>query len=380
MYDTDYGNLPSPNHSKTGYSFSGWFIGDSKITAQTIVKTAANHELVAHWAPRQYSVTYDANGGRVPSNSSMSVTFDASYGNLATPIRTGYTFVGWKLGDEIISRDTVVATPQDHTLVAEWTINQYSVTFDANGGEGGTSATMDYGTEIVAPTVIREGCTIEGWSPAVPVTVPASNSTYVAKWKVWSAVVDSTAKNMRAQYPKDYQNITNVTLSFGITEIPDGFLDGCNSLVSIVIPDSVTNIADYAFADCTNLQTEVQGGYKVINGWVVGYTDVAEETIPDADNLKGICSGALKGCTALKRLEFGDRARLVSIGAEALKGCTELKTLVLPPSLTRIGNEAFMGCSYLDDVIVPGGVKSVGARAFKSCTGFTYAQIERGVE
>ena len=159
-----------------------------------------------------------------------------------------------------------------------------------------------------------------------------------------------------------------------------GAFYGCGGLTSVMIPNSVTNVADYAFADCTNLQTEVQGGYKVMNGWVVGYTDAAEETIPDADSLKGICSGALMGCTALKRLEFGDRARLVSIGAEALKGCTELKTLVLPPSLTRIGDEAFMGCSYLDDVIVPGGVKSVGARAFKNCTGFTYAQIEHGVE
>ena len=152
------------------------------------------------------------------------------------------------------------------------------------------------------------------------------------------------------------------------------------TISSVHISDSVTNIADYAFAGCTNLQTEVWGGYRVLDGWLIGYTDEAEETIPDADKLKGICSEALKGCTALKRLEFGDSARLVSIGAEALKGCTELKTLVLPPSLTRIGDEAFMGCSYLGNVIVPGSVKSVGARAFKNCTGFTNAQIEYGVE
>jgi len=124
----------------------------------------------------------------------------------------------------------------------------------------------------------------------------------------------------------------------------------------------------------------VWGGYKVLDGWLIGYTDEAEETIPDADKLKGICSEALKGCTALRRLEFGDDSRLVLIGAEALKGCTELKTLVLPPSLTRIGDEACMGCSYLDNVIVPGSVKSIGNCAFKNCTGFTWAQIEHGVE
>ncbi len=199
--------------------------------------------------------------------------------------------------------------------------------------------------------------------------------------------------------------LTSVTIPDSVIGIGSGAFSGCGGLMSITMPqvvcdmglsavfpavyqtissvhisDSVTNIADYAFAGCTNLQTEVWGGYKVLDGWLIGYTDEAEETIPDADKLKGICSEALKGCTALKRLEFGDDSRLVSVGAEALKGCTELKTLVLPPSLTRIGDEAFMGCSYLDNVIVPGGVKSIGNRAFKNCTGFTWAQIEHGVE
>ena len=516
-YDSRYGLLPIP--TRKGYSFNGWRLNGTNITQNTICRMTGDHVLTAAWTANRYSVTFNANGGCVET-SLAAVTFDSRYGSLPIPTRLGYTFTGWMLGEEMVHADTVVNTVGNHELLAQWAVNQYWVSFNANGGVGGCESMQDYGNEIVPPTVTREGCTFEGWSPSVPVTVPASNSTYVAKWKVWRATVTSTAQPIRTLYPNDYANITSIVLSADVTMIPASFFSGCrnlaevyipdsvtaignsafsgcscltrltipdsvtsigssafegcsgltsvtipNSVTSIgkyafyncsgltsvtmpdsvtsigerafygcsglkdatipqkvcdwgmsyvfpsaykaitnvvisesatsigssafygckgltgvAIPDSVTNIADYAFADCTNLQTEVQGGYKVINGWVVGYTDVAEETIPDTDNLKGICSGALKGCTALKRLEFGDRARLVSIGAEALKGCTELKTLVLPPSLTRIGNEAFMGCSYLDDVIVPGGVKSVGARAFKNCTGFTYAQIEHGVE
>ena len=253
-------------------------------------------------------------------------------------------------------------------------------------------------------------CAFYGCSGLTSVTIP-DGVTSIGSSAFWgcsgltSVTIPDSVTNIGSYAFSGCSGLTNVTIPDGVTIIGSGAFWGCSGLTSVTISqgacdqrlsavfpavyqtissvhisDSVTNIADYAFAGCTNLQTEVWGGYRVLDGWLIGYTDEAEETIPDADKLKGICSEALKGCTALKRLEFGDRARLVSIGAEALKGCTELKTLVLPPSLTRIGDEAFMGCSYLDNVIVPGRVKSIGNRAFKNCTGFTWAQVEHGVE
>ena len=500
-YGNPYGLLPEID-MRVGHS-SYWTYDGNIVTSNDVVCALDSHTLVASWTPNQYTVSYDANGGCVSGSASKSVTYDSTYGSLPTPTRTGYTFVGWTLDGESVTADVVVTTSNDHTLVAQWTVNQYNVVFDANGGTGGYEATQDYGTEIVPPIVIRDGCTFDGWMPDVAATVPAGNVTYKAKWKFWSVAINSIARPIRTLYPNDYANITSVVLSAGITSIPSSFFAGCGNLkhvyipdtvttigysaffgcssldgvvvpdsvtsigssafagcsgltsmtlpfigsergnfatsealfgyifgvspyaggtatrqyywpdcsityyipsslrsviitdenivgygalygcggiTSVVIPDSVTDVDDYAFAGCTNLQTEVWGGYKVLSGWLIGYTDDAGETIPDADKLKGICSEALKGCTALKRLEFGDDSLLMSVGAEALKGCTELKTLVLPPSLTGIGCEAFMGCSYLDNVIVPGGVMFFGDRAFKNCTGFTWAQIEHGVE
>lgn len=56
------------------------------------------------------------------------------------------------------------------------------ITFDANGGLGGTSASMPYGATLTAPVVSRIGYTFAGWSPEVPPTVPATDTVYIAQW------------------------------------------------------------------------------------------------------------------------------------------------------------------------------------------------------
>ena len=70
------------------------------------------------------------------------------------------------------------------TYYAHWKVNRCTVTFDANGGTGGKTVTQDYGTALSAPTVTRTGYTFDGWSPAVPATVPAGNVTYTAQWRL----------------------------------------------------------------------------------------------------------------------------------------------------------------------------------------------------
>ena len=113
----------------------------------------------------------------------IELEYDEELGALPTPVRTGYTFDGWYTtadGGEKINASTKVMG--NVTYYAHWTINQYKVTFDANGGTGGKTVTQDYGTSLAAPTVTRTGYTFAGWSPTVPATVPAANATYTAKW------------------------------------------------------------------------------------------------------------------------------------------------------------------------------------------------------
>ena len=166
----DYGAaISAPTVTRTGYTFTGW----SPTVSGTVPVGGATY--VAQWKINQYMVTFDANGGEGGWTRSM------DYGAaLSAPVvtRTGYTFAGW-------SSSVPSTMPAGNvTYVAQWKVNQYMVKFDANGGEGGKTVTQNYGTALTAPTVTRTGYTFNGWSPSVPATMPAGNATYVAQWKV----------------------------------------------------------------------------------------------------------------------------------------------------------------------------------------------------
>ena len=89
----------------------------------------------------------------------------------------GHTFTHWQ--PEVPKK-----TPaEDTTFTAHWTTNVYTVKFDANGGIGGWSYQMEYGSKITAPKVTRTGYTFIGWNTTVAKTVPDRDLTYIAMWK-----------------------------------------------------------------------------------------------------------------------------------------------------------------------------------------------------
>ena len=165
-------------------------VGRNELTYTTYIDGVAQSEVysVAVYA-QSNRVAFAANGGNV-SEQTRWVVKGAVIGVLPTPTRTGYTFAGWwtaASGGTQISASTTVTG--NVTYYAHWTVNQYTVTFEGNGGALGESALpsvaaeQDYGSAIVAPTATRTGYTFTGWQPAVLETVPASNVTYTAQWK-----------------------------------------------------------------------------------------------------------------------------------------------------------------------------------------------------
>ena len=163
----------------TGHTFKGWYdnegLAGDPVTAIGGAETG-NKEYWAKWETNQYTITFDTNGG------SEIAPITQDYGTKITapdnPTRKGYTFKGW---DKEIP-ETMPA--ENITVKAQWEINQYTITFDTNGGSEIAPITQDYGTKITAPAdPTRKGYTFKGWDKEIPETMPAENITITARWK-----------------------------------------------------------------------------------------------------------------------------------------------------------------------------------------------------
>ena len=191
----DYGTeITAPdNPTRKGYTFKGW----DKEIPETM--PAENMTVKAQWEINQYTITFDTNGG------SEIAPITQDYGTEITtpdnPTRKGYTFKGW---DKEIP-ETMPA--ENITVKAQWEINQYTITFDTNGGSEIAPITQDYGTEITAPdNPTRKGYTFKGWDKEIPETMPAENITVKAQWKInqYTITFDTNGGSEIAPITQDY--------------------------------------------------------------------------------------------------------------------------------------------------------------------------------
>ncbi len=188
--------------TRTGYTFKGWYDNEnltgSPVTAISNTETG-NKEYWAKWEINQYTITFDTVGGSTVA----SITQD--YGTPITapadPTREGYTFIGW-------DKEIPSTMPAENvTVTAKWVVNQYTITFDTAGGSAVASITQDYGTAIAAPAdPTREGYTFIGWDKAIPATMPAENMIITANWKVnqYTITFDSNGGSEIAPITQDY--------------------------------------------------------------------------------------------------------------------------------------------------------------------------------
>ena len=191
----DYGTeITAPdNPTRKGYTFKGW----DKEIPETM--PAENITVKAQWEINQYTIAFDTNGG------SEIAPITQDYGTEITapdnPTRKGYTFKGW-------DKEIPETMPSENmTVKAQWEINQYTITFDTNGGSEIAPITQDYGTEITAPDKpTRKGYTFKGWNKEIPETMPAENITVKAQWEInqYTIAFDTNGGSEIAPITQDY--------------------------------------------------------------------------------------------------------------------------------------------------------------------------------
>ncbi|GCF92731.1 hypothetical protein NRIC_06220 [Enterococcus florum] len=172
--------------TRTGYTFQGWYDGETKV--ESIEKgTTGNKQLAAKWEVIEYQVNFDSAGGsEVPA---QSYTVEQGIDTFTTPSRTGYTFQGWYDGETKVESIQAGETG-NRTLTAKWTMDTYTITFDSNGGEAVPN--KEYTVETATfklPELTREGYIFQGWYDGETKIKSiekgtTGNKQLLAKWEV----------------------------------------------------------------------------------------------------------------------------------------------------------------------------------------------------
>ena len=388
-----YGTLATA--TRTGYDFDGWFTQETngeKITSQTVVESMTSHILYAHWTPKTFVVTLNANGGTITPET-VEVTFDENYPLLANAARDGYEFFGWWTaadGGSQITTNTKVTIAQNHTLYAHWSANEYTITVNFNGGIGGPVSATSYSTNAQADAVItlsqttpsRTGHTFNGWQvsgengevtfqndnkQAVIKKGTFGNLTFTAQWTAndytLTIIKDHGVLTVSGNTTYHYNDpvtlkVTSLKTFYAFTEwiVQSGTVSGVNlkqQEISFTMP--AENIVIKAVA---HIMSPIEMIVNIIDNTFASiqhyYGDLEHLVIPEYVSYNKNTGEAVKG----------NEFMVTEIAANAFNGKSTLKSVVIPETVTKIGTLAFENCDNLKTIEIRSTTLTIEKYAF----------------
>jgi len=195
-------------------------------------------------------------------------------------------------------------------------------------------------------------------------------------------------------------DIESIVIPESIKIIDEYAFSGCTSLKSVVIPKSVELIGTRAFNECKNITSvefkcaEEAGAQLSIGDYAFAgcYASAASATydLVISENVVSIGTGAFENCVQIKSVSlpatleelsnmafykctelvsvsFAANCALEEIKPAAFKACAKLSAIVLPEKLVKLGSEVFSDCEALAEITLPKTLKSIGSYAFRGC-------------
>lgn len=203
------------------------------------------------------------------------------------------------------------------------------------------------------------------------------------------------------------EELTSLVIPEGVEAISDFAFYEKSTLTSVVLPDSLTEIGALAFGDCTALSELTLSKNLVFIGdsAFFGCSSLTQFVIPST--VEHIGDDAFSGCDHLQYNSYEDGLYLGSdtqpylvfvkptstnvtsfavnentkyIHGDAFKDCQSLTNVELPQGLESIQTAAFSGCASLANVTIPQSVSFIGSYAFRDCVALTSIKIPDGIE
>ncbi len=171
------------------------------------------------------------------------------------------------------------------------------------------------------------------------------------------------------------KNLVSVTLPESLTDLGNSTFEYCNNLTTINLPEELTSIGARAFSGCASLSdiTLPANITRIEAGTFSGCNNI---TSFDFSHIISIGDAAFSGC-GFKTVTISDN--VAELGSNVFKDCANLRSVKLPSNIDKISDGMFANCGRLSEIEIPSNVKEIGDSAFKSNWDLTEINLPDGL-
>lgn len=189
------------------------------------------------------------------------------------------------------------------------------------------------------------------------------------------AMTDYTKSGV-APWNKDYEEIRFVVIENGVTTIGEYAFENCTLLESVAISDSVEKIGKYAFSGCSALKRiSLPDSIAQIGNCAFRASGLEAVKIPEGVTLLG--EGMFARCPNLQTVELPSTLQTIRENAFIGSG---LNKIVLPENLKYIGHECFYECTNLEEIKIPDSVTTLDYSVFEGCSNLKKVTLSKGLK